>query len=85
MLSYQFKHVAGNIEEYVTDFLKVYKESSYEDNTVKQITGLQVQLEKEKAKREKLLDLYTDDIISREDFKKETIPQTLSRTQLLLQ
>ena len=70
MLSDHFKLVAGNIEEYVADFLKIYKETGAEVNTQKQINDLKIQLEKEKAKREKLLDLYTEDVISREEFKK---------------
>lgn len=70
MLSDHFKLVAGNIEEYVADFLKIYKETGAEQNTQKQINDLKIQLEKEKAKREKLLDLYTEDVISREEFKK---------------
>ena len=70
MLSDHFKLVADNIEEYVSDFLKIYSETNAEENTAKQINELKAQLEKEKAKREKLLDLYTDDVISREEFKK---------------
>ncbi|MBO4865841.1 MAG: recombinase family protein [Ruminococcus sp.] len=70
MLSDHFKMVAEHIEEYVADFLKIYKETNAEKNTVKQINELKVQLEKEKAKREKLLDLYTEDAISRDEFKK---------------
>ena len=70
MLSDHFKLVASNIEEYVRDFLKIYKETAAEENTQKQINDMRVQLEKEKAKREKLLDLYTEDIITREEFKK---------------
>ncbi len=70
MLSDHFKLVADNIEEYVSDFLKIYSETNAEENTAKQLNELKAQLEKEKAKREKLLDLYTDDIISREEFKK---------------
>ena len=70
MLSDHFKLMADNIEEYVSDFLKIYSETNAEENTAKQINELKAQLEKEKAKREKLLDLYTDDVISREEFKK---------------
>ncbi|SFB98059.1 recombinase family protein [Ruminococcus albus] len=70
MLSDHFKMVAEHIEEYVADFLKIYKETNAEKNAVKQINELKVQLEKEKAKREKLLDLYTEDAISRDEFKK---------------
>lgn len=70
MLSDHFKLVADNIEEYVADFLKIYTETNAEENSMKQINDLKAQLEKEKAKREKLLDLYTEDVITREEFKK---------------
>ena len=70
MLSDHFKLVAGNIEEYVADFLRVYRETDAEVNTQRQINELKIRLEKERAKREKLLDLYTDDVITRDEFKK---------------
>ena len=82
MLSDHFKLVAGNIEEYVADFLKIYKETATEQNTQKQINDLKYQLEKEKAKREKLLDLYTDDVITREEFKKRNDSSNVLISQL---
>ena len=82
MLSDHFKLVAENIEEYVTDFLKIYKETNTEQNAQKQINELKTQLEKEKAKRDKLLDLYTDDIISREEFKKRNDNSNVLISQL---
>ena len=51
------------------DFLRIYRESDREANAQKQINELRTQLTKEKAKREKLLDLYTDNIISRDEFR----------------
>ncbi len=82
MMSEHFKHTAGNIEEYVEEFLKVYKETSVEKNYQVQIDNMKVNLEKEKAKREKLLDLYTDDIISREEFKKRNDSANILISQL---
>ncbi len=69
MLSAHFQSIAGNIEEYVRDFLRIYRESDREANAQKQINELRTQLTKEKAKREKLLDLYTDNLISKEEFR----------------
>ncbi len=69
MLSDHFKLVAGNIEEYVAEFLRIYKETNTEVNTQRQINELKVKLDKEKAKREKLLDLYTEEMISKQEFK----------------
>ena len=69
MLSAHFQSIAGNIEEYVRDFLRIYRESDREANAQKQINELRTQLTKEKAKREKLLDLYTEGDISRDEFR----------------
>ncbi len=69
MLSEHFQSIAGNIEEYVRDFLRIYRESDREANAQKQINELRTQLTKEKAKREKLLDLYTEGDISRDEFR----------------
>lgn len=69
MLSEHFQLIAGNIEEYVRDFLRIYRESDREANAQKQINELRTQLTKEKAKREKLLDLYTEGDISRDEFR----------------
>ena len=69
MLSEHFQSIAGNIEEYVRDFLRIYRESDREANAQKQINELRTQLTKEKNKREKLLDLYTEGDISRDEFR----------------
>jgi hypothetical protein len=69
MLSAHFQSIAGNIEEYVRDFLRIYRESDREANAQKQINELRTQLTREKAKREKLLDLYTEGDISRDEFR----------------
>lgn len=69
MLSEHFQSIAGNIEEYVADFLRIYRESDREASSQKQINELKARLTKEKAKREKLLDLYTDDMITRDEFR----------------
>ncbi|MBR3268170.1 MAG: recombinase family protein [Oscillospiraceae bacterium] len=70
MLSEHFQSVAGNIEQYVSDFMRIYRESNREAGMQKQINELKARLTKETAKREKLLDLCTDGIISKEEFRK---------------
>lgn len=82
IISDHFKLVAGNIEEYVSDFLKIYNETNAEENTYRQINELKARLEKERAKREKLLDLYTEDVISREEFRKRNEGANLLISQL---
>lgn len=69
MISEHFKYVAGDIRHYAEEFLRVCKETSVEKNTRIQIDTMKLALKKEKARREKLLDLYTDSVISREEFK----------------
>ena len=69
MLSEHFQSIAGNIEQYVADFMRIYRESDREAGMQKQINELNVRLTKEKAKREKLLDLYTDSMITKEEFR----------------
>ena len=69
MLSEHFQAIAGNIDEYVTDFMRIYRESGRDTGLQSQINDLTSRLTKEKAKREKLLDLYTDNIISRDEFR----------------
>lgn len=68
ILSDFFKLAAENIEDYVNTFLKVYAETDTDNDIQKQINSLKIRLEKEKAKREKLLDLYTDGILSKKEF-----------------
>lgn len=68
LLSDFFKAAAENIEDYVSTFLKVYSETDDSSEQQKQLTALKARLEKEKIKREKLLDLYTDGIISKREF-----------------
>ena len=68
ILSDYFKQTAENIEDYVDTFLKVYAETDNNAETQKQLNNLKVRLEKEKVKREKLLDLYTDGVIDKKEF-----------------
>lgn len=69
MLSGHFKDIAENIEDYVSEFLRIYREADTSTNTKRELDSLRVRLEKEKAKREKLLDIYTDGMISKAEFK----------------
>ncbi len=68
MLSDYFKDIAENIEEYVTDFIKIYNQSDKNAGLQKQINELQSRLDKEKIKQDKLLDLYVDGALTKKDF-----------------
>ncbi|MCR5167841.1 MAG: recombinase family protein [Oscillospiraceae bacterium] len=70
MLSDHFKMTAENIDEYINDLLKIYSSTNNDADFRHQLSELNSQLGKEKQKKEKLLDLYTDDMITREEFRK---------------
>ena len=68
MLSDFFKSIAENLEDYIDTFLKIYKAADQSDLVRKELNDLQVQLDKENRKREKLLELYMDETISKDEF-----------------
>lgn len=82
MLSEYFKDISENVEEYVSDFLKIYRETDVDGNTQKEIDSLKARVEKEKAKREKLLDAYTEDMISKAEFKERNTASNALITDL---
>lgn len=82
MLSEHFKDMAENIEDYVSAFLKVYREADTNTNTQRELDTLRQRLDKEKAKREKLLDAYTEDIITKAEFKERNDACNITISQL---
>ena len=68
MLSDYFKDIAENIEEYVNDFIKIYNECDKSSTSQKQINDVKSRIDREKQKREKLLDLYVDGAIDKKEF-----------------
>lgn len=68
VLSDYFKDIATNIEDYVSSFLRIYTEADMSENSHKQINDLKIRLQKERAKRDKLLELYIDGTISKPEF-----------------
>ena len=82
ILSTYFKNITENLEDYIQTFLKIYKETNIDTSSRKQISTLKSRLEKEKAKREKLLDAYTEDIISKSEFKERNDKYNVLISQL---
>ncbi|MGN1089511.1 MAG: recombinase family protein [Huintestinicola sp.] len=82
MLSEHFKDMAENIEDYVSTFLKVYREADTNTNAQRELDTLRQRLEKEKAKREKLLDAYTEDLITKAEFKERNDAFNITISQL---
>ncbi len=68
MLSEYFKDIAENVEEYVNDFIRIYTECDKDATHQKQINDIKARIDKEKYKREKLLDLYVDGSIEKKEF-----------------
>lgn len=58
-----------DINIYIQEFISIYKEVCLSEMTEKQISNLRTQIEILEKKKDKLLDLFTDDIISKLDFK----------------
>lgn len=70
MLSDFFKDIAENLEDYVETFLRVYKEADRTAEMRKQVNALKARLEKESRKRDKLLELYMEEAITKSEFTK---------------
>ena len=68
MLSEYFKDIAENVEEYVNDFIRIYTECDKDATHQRQINDIKARIDKEKYKREKLLDLYVDGSIEKKEF-----------------
>lgn len=68
MLSEYFKDIAENVEEYVNDFIRFYTECDKDATHQKQMNDIKARIDKEKYKREKLLDLYVDGSIEKKEF-----------------
>ena len=69
-----FKTVAAlrllkeNVEEYVNDFIKIYKQSDKTSTSERKINDVKTRIDKEKNKRDKLFDLYVDGSMEKKEF-----------------
>jgi hypothetical protein len=73
ILSDVFKSFADNIDEYIKDFIAIYSSVISANDYQNEIAALTANLNREKSKCEKLLDLYTDNIITKSDFAERNI------------
>lgn len=69
ILSDVFKNMLGNIDDYVSEFLDAYKSIKQPDSTKKRISTIESEISKEREKKDKLLELYMDGIINKEEFR----------------
>ena len=70
MLSDFFTDMAENLEDYIETFLKIYTEADRTQEARREINALKVKLEKEMRKRDKLLELYMEETITKDEFSK---------------
>ena len=67
-----------NIDSYVDEFIQIYQSSIIGDTSSKRIKELTAELTSLEKKKENLLDLYTDEIITKTEFKERN--QSLNST-----
>lgn len=60
-----------NIDSYVDEFIQIYQSSIDGDKPAKRIKELTAELDSLEKKKTKLLDLYTDDVITKAEFKEK--------------
>ena len=66
-----FKLFATDVDEYIDDYIDIFNKSSRVETLSKQINDLNKQIEKLQKRKQKILDLYTDDLITKNDFVAE--------------
>lgn len=70
----------GNLDKYIEDFVEVYYSSIKDDKSGMRMKEIEKEISSVEKKKEKLLDLYTDDYISKVEFKQrnEALQATIS-------
>lgn len=73
----------NNIDSYVDDFIQIYQSSIDGDKPAKRIKDLTAELDSLEKKKSKLLDLYTDDVINKTEFKErnQTLNSAIAETR----
>ena len=71
----------NNKDEDIDTIIKIYKETMSDSNIGNRLQNIEKDIQKLEAKKDKLLDLYTDDIITKQDFKTkiQSIEEELSK------
>lgn len=73
--------LAGDIDQYIEALMDVYYDSIKDNKTDTRIKEIEKELASAEKKKEKLLDLYTDDIITKSEFQKRnnTLQETIDK------
>ena len=86
ILGKMFINLSENIDEYIEQFIQLYEECDTDAVTAKELDRLQKEIAAIEEKKDKLLDLYTDSIITKSEFKKRNdalgTEITILRTQM---
>ena len=69
ILGEMFINLSENIDNYIDRFIRLYEESDTDSVSAKEIDKLQKEIAALETKKDKLLDLYTDDAITKSEFR----------------
>lgn len=64
-----FNEFISNMDKYINKYTDLYNQQSERGNNGDEISDMRLKITKLQTRKEKLLDLYTDDLITKEDFK----------------
>lgn len=75
--------LAGDIDQYIEALMNSYYDNIKDDKTGTRIKELEREISSIEKKKEKLLDLYTDDVITKTEFKQRnsTLQESIERLQ----
>lgn len=76
MLGNIYQSLMDNIEDYIRTFMEAYRSTSQSEKRNQDVLALRTRLEREGAKKEKLLELYMDGDISKDEFRLRNEKQT---------
>ncbi|MBE6755390.1 MAG: recombinase family protein [Ruminococcaceae bacterium] len=82
ILSDMFHDISDNLRDYVETFISIYKECDIDNDIQKQIETLETQIFKERKKRDKLLELYMEEEITKQEFTERNTEYGITITKL---
>lgn len=74
--------LSDNIDEYIDTFIQIYQESLSDDNANKIIQNFKNDIESLEIKKEKIIDLYSEGLITKDEFKKRNSKLNEELTEL---
>lgn len=74
--------LSGNIDQYIDEFMELYHSSVKDNQTATQIKNIDKEIKSLEKKKDKLLDLYADDAITKIEFKQRNNALQATLTEL---